>query len=150
MIKVYDNLVNATGLWATPSIEMIALDNFLSIVRVWALPLPADEKLIAVPARALFLVVANLNSSDPLLIAYTVVGILLPPVCMLVAVTPEKEDPNAYVSFSPVLKKWSGTLNVFVDMFNAVAGSNVFWNIGTPSCFISKEVLLTLFPFLAL
>ena len=93
--KVYDNFVNAIGLWATPSIEIIALDSFLSIVSVCALPVPADEKLIAVPASALFLVVANLNSSDPLLIAYTVVGILLPPVCILVAVTPEKEDPNA-------------------------------------------------------
>ena len=75
--------------------EIIALDNFLSIVRVCELPVPADEKLIAVPASALFLVVASLNSSDPVLIAYTVVGILLPPVCILVAVTPEKVDPNA-------------------------------------------------------
>ena len=49
-------------------------------MRVCALPVPADEKLIAVPASALFLVVASLNSSDPDLIAYTVVGILLPPV----------------------------------------------------------------------
>ena len=64
-------------------------------MRVCALPVPADEKLIAVPASALFLVVASLNSSDPDLIAYTVVGILLPPVWILVAVTPEKEDPNA-------------------------------------------------------
>ena len=78
--KVYDNFVNAIGLCATPSIDMIALDSFLSIVRVCALPVPADEKLIAVPASALFLVVASLNSSDPDLIAYTVVGILLPPV----------------------------------------------------------------------
>ena len=53
------------------------------------------EKPIAVPARALFLDVANLNSSDPLLIAYTVVGMLLPPVCKLAAVTPEKEEPAA-------------------------------------------------------
>ena len=37
-----------------------------------ALPLPTDEKLIAVPLSALFLDVANLNSSDPTLIAYTV------------------------------------------------------------------------------
>jgi hypothetical protein len=49
--------------------EIIALDNFLSIVRVCELPVPADEKLIAVPASALFLVVASLNSSDPVLIA---------------------------------------------------------------------------------
>ena len=60
-----------------------------------ALPLPADEKFIEVPASALFLDVANLNSSDPTFIAYKVVGILLPPVCMLLPVTPENVDPNA-------------------------------------------------------
>ena len=71
------------------------MDSFLSIVRVCALPEPNVEKPIAVPARALFLDVASLNSSDPLLIAYTVVGMLLPPVCRLAAVTPEKEEPAA-------------------------------------------------------
>ena len=86
-------------------INIIALDNFLSIVKVCALPDPKVEKPIAVPASALFLDVASLNSSDPLFMAYTVVGILLPPVCKLAAVTPENVDPAAYVSFSPVLKK---------------------------------------------
>ena len=129
---------------------MIALVNFLSISSVWAFPEPKVENPIAVPARALFLDVANLNSSDPLFIAYTVVGILLPPVCRLAAVTPENVDPAAYVSFSPVLKKWFGTLNTPVDTFNDVVGSNVFWNIGVPSCLTSKSVLLTLFPFRAL
>ena len=56
---------------------------------------PADEKFIAVQRVHCFFVVASLNSSDPVLIAYTVVGILLPPVWILVAVTPENVDPNA-------------------------------------------------------
>ena len=49
-----------------------------------------------------------------------------------------------------MLKKWSGTLNMSVDTSNAVDGSNVFWNIGVPSCLTSKSVLLTLLPFRAL
>ena len=39
------------------------------MVSVCALPLPADEKFIAVPASAFALDVANLNSSEPSLIA---------------------------------------------------------------------------------
>ena len=75
--------------------DIIALDNFLSMVSVCALPVPTDEKLIAFPASALFLDVASLNSEDPFLIAYTVVGVLLPPVCILVPLTDEKVDPGA-------------------------------------------------------
>ena len=41
-------------------------------------------------------------------------------------------------------------MNIFVETSNDVEGSNVFWNIGIPSCLTSNSVLLTLLPFLAL
>ena len=69
---------------------------------------------------------------------------------MLTGVTVANDEPAAYVSFSPVLKKWSFTLKTFVVKFNDAAGSNVFWNIGVPSWFTLKAVLSTLLPFLAL
>jgi len=117
---------------------------------VWAFPEPADENAIAVPASAFAFDVANLNSDELFLIAYNVVGMLLPPLWIDVAVTPVNDEPAAYVSFSPVLKKWLGILNIPVDVSNDIAGLNVFWNIGIPSWFTLKSVLLTLFPFRAL
>jgi len=52
-----------------PSRDIIVLDAFFFIPNLWAFPAPAVLKVIAVPAVAFDLLVANWNSSLVTLIA---------------------------------------------------------------------------------
>ena len=63
-------------------------------------------------------------------------------------VAPSNEDAESYISSSPVLKKWSATLNVPVAKSNTSVseGLNVFLKMGTSLCLSSNSVLLTRFP----
>ena len=65
---------------------------------------------------------------------------------------PIKDEDGLYINFSPVLKKWSLIVNTPVpgSKVSLSSGSKYLVKIGLLLVFISKEVLLILFPSSAL
>ena len=151
--------VNVIGCWVTPSNPIIVFVSCWVIVNLCALPAPTPVNVIAVPAVISPLVGNNWNAFSSLTLTKTVEGnisVVTPAKFTVdaidtgVAAIPTKVDASSYVISSLVLKKWLGIVNIPVLLSRPTVsvGLNVFWYIGTPSCFRSNVVLFALFPFL--